>query len=73
MTWRSTLCRMLPGQNELDQCDVPNDIGTNSKLPTPPVIEAFAPLSEDEVRMLIAKSKSSSCCLDPIPTPLVKS
>ena len=60
-------------RNELDQCDVRNDNGTNSNLPTPPVIEAFAPLSEDDVRMLIAKSKSTSCCLDPIPTPLVKS
>ena len=42
-------------------------------LPTPPVIEVFAPLSEDDVRMLIAKFKSTSCCLDPIPTTLVKS
>lgn len=59
-------------RNELDQCDVPDDSGTNSNLPTPPVIEAFAPLSGDEVRMLIAESKSTSCCLDLIPTPLVK-
>ena len=36
-------------RNELDHCDVPNDSGTISNLPTLPVIEAFAPLSEDEV------------------------
>ncbi|KAL9977183.1 hypothetical protein ACROYT_G014561 [Oculina patagonica] len=62
-------------RNELDQCDVPNenDSGTNSNLPISPVIEAFVPLSEDDVRMLIANSKSTLCCLDPIPTPLLKS
>ncbi len=32
----------------------------------------FVPLSEDDVRKLIFKSKSTSCNLDPIPTPILK-
>ena len=73
MTWGSTLCRKLLARlrNELDQGDVSNDSGTNSDLTTPSVIETFAPLSEGDVRMLIANSKSTSCCLDPIPTPVI--
>ena len=32
----------------------------------------FSPLTEDEVRKLIKQSATKSCCLDPIPTQLVK-
>ena len=32
----------------------------------------FGPLTEDEVRKLIKQSATKSCCLDPIPTELVK-
>ncbi len=42
---------------------------------TPPpaaTFSTFSPLSEDNVRELIFKSKSASCDLDPIPTPLLK-
>ena len=59
-------------RDELDQCAVPDDSDTNSDSPTPLFIETFAPLTED-VCMLIASSKSTYCCLDPIPTPLLKS
>ncbi len=36
------------------------------------VLSSFKPLSEQEVRKLIFQSKSTSCSLDPIPTPLLK-
>ena len=68
-------------REELDQGYVPNDQGyvmddsvVNSDSTIPPTrIEAFELLAEDDVRMLIANSKSTSCCLDPIPTHLLKS
>ncbi|XP_068757976.1 uncharacterized protein [Montipora capricornis] len=60
-------------RDELDQCAVADDTDTNSDLPTPLFIETFTPLSEEDVCRLIANSKSTSCCLDPIPTPLLKS
>ena len=62
--------------DELDQCAVPDDGDTNSDSSTPLFIETFetfATLTEDDVCMLIGNSKSTSCCLDPIPTPLLKS
>ena len=59
--------------DELDQCAVPDDTDINSDSSTPLFIETLAPLTEDEVCMLIANSKSTSCCLDPIPTPPLKS
>ena len=61
--------------DELDQCAVPDNTGTNSDLTSPLYIfiETFTPLSEEGVFRLIANSKSPSCCLDPIPTPLLKS
>jgi len=66
---------------ELDQGYVPNDQGyvmddsvVNSDSIIPPThIEAFELLAEDDVRMLIANSKSTSCCLDPLPPHLLKS
>ena len=60
-------------RDELDQCAVEDDTDTNSDLPTPLFIETFTPLSEEDVCRLIANSKSTSCFLDPIPTPLLKS
>ena len=63
-------------RDELDQCAVPDDGDTNSDSSTPLFIETFetfATLTEDDVCMLIGNSKSTSCCLDPIPTPLLKS
>ena len=67
--------------DELDQGYVQNDQGyvlddsvVNRGSTIPPTrIEAFELLVEDDVRMLIANSKSTSCCLDPIPTHLLKS
>jgi hypothetical protein len=53
--------------------DVPDYSGTIPDPPAPSVFELFALLTEDDVRMLIANSKSTSCCLDPVPTPLLKS
>ena len=65
--------------DELDQGDVSDtqvqdDGAVNSDSLTHPTrIEAFKLLTEEDVRMLIASSKSTSCCLDPIPTHLLKS
>ena len=39
----------------------------------PPVFEEFVLLTDDDVRMLITNSKTTSCCLDPVPTSLLKS
>ena len=39
----------------------------------PTRIKAFELLAEDDVRVLIANSRSTSCCLEPIPTHLLKS
>ena len=66
---------------ELDQGYVPNDQGyvlddsdVNSDSTIPQTrIEAFELLAEDDVRVLIANSRSTSCSLDPIPTHLLKS
>ena len=60
-------------RDELDQCAVPDDGDTISDSSTPLFIETFATLTEDDVCILIGNSKSTSCCLDPIPTPLLKS
>ena len=68
-------------REELDQGYVPNDQSyvvddsvVNSDSTIPPIrIEAFELLAEDDVRVLIANSRSTSCCLDPIPTHLLKS
>ena len=68
-------------RQELDQGYVPNDqsyvlddSGVNSDSTICPTrIEAFELLAEDDVRVLIANSRSTSCCLDPIPTHLLKS
>ena len=49
-----------------------SDVNSNSTIP-PTRIEAFELLAEDDVRVLIANSRSTSCCLDPIPTHLLKS
>ena len=50
------------------------DSVANSDSTIPPThIEAFELLAEDDVRRLTANSKSTSCCLDPIPTNLLKS
>ena len=68
-------------REELDQGYIPNDqsyvlddsdVNSDSTIP-PTRIEAFELLAEDEVRVLIANSRSTSCCLDPIPTHLLKS
>lgn len=59
-------------RDELDQCAVPDNTDTNSDL-TSPFIDTFTPLTEEDVFRLIANSKSPSCCLDPIPKPLLKS
>ena len=68
-------------REELDQGYVPNDqsyvlddsdVNSDSSIP-PTRIEAFELLAEDDVRVLIANSRSTSCCLDPIPTHLLKS
>ena len=65
--------------DELDQGDasdtqVQDDGAVNSDSLTHPTrIEAFKLLTEEDVRMLIASSKSASCCLDSIPTHLLKS
>lgn len=61
-------------REELDQGYVPNDQSyvlddsdVNSDSTTPPTrIEAFELLAEDDVRVLTANSRSTSCCLDPI-------
>ena len=66
---------------ELDQGYVPNDQGyvlddsdVNSDSTIPQTrIEAFELLAEDDVRVLIGNSRSTSCSLDPIPTHLLKS
>ena len=47
-----------------------DNVGNSDTTIPPTRIEAFA---EDDMRMLIANSKSTSCCLDPIPTHLLKS
>ena len=66
---------------ELDQAYVPNDqsyvlddsdVNSDSTIP-PTRIEAFELLAEDDVLVLIANSRLTSCCLDPIPTHLLKS
>ena len=63
-------------REELDQGYVPNDqsyvlddsdVNSDSTIP-PTHIEAFELLAEDDVRVLIANSRSTSCCLDPIRT-----
>ena len=68
-------------REELDQGYVPNDqsyvldnsdVNSDSTIP-PTRIEAFELLAEDDVRVVIANSRSTSCCLDPIPTHLLKS
>ena len=68
-------------RQELDQGYVPNDqsyvlddrgVNSDSTI-SPTCIEAFELLAEDDVRVLIANSRSTSCCLDPIPTHLLKS
>ena len=57
-----------------DQSYVLDDSVVNSDSTIPPIrIEAFELLAEDDVRVLIANSRSTSCCLDPIPTHLLKS
>lgn len=75
---RKTLHRL---REELDQGYVPNDqsyvlddseVNSDSTIP-PTRIEAFEQVAEDDVRVLIANSRSSSCCLDPIPTHLLNS
>ena len=72
MTWGGTLCKkVIRLRDELDQCAVPDDTDTNSNLPTPLFIETFTSLTEDDVCVFMANS--SSCCRDPIPTPLLKS
>lgn len=63
-------------RDELDQCAVPDDSDTNTDSSTPLLVatfETFSTLTEDDVCMLIANSKSTSCCLGPISTPLMKS
>ena len=35
-------------------------------------LDTFAVVSEDDVRKLVMKSKTTSCALDPMPTKLVK-
>ena len=35
-------------------------------------LDTFAVVSEDDVRKLVVKSKTTSCALDPMPTKLVK-
>ena len=66
---------------ELDQGYIPNDqsyvlddsnVNSDSTIP-PTRTEAFELLAEDEVCVLIANSRSTSCCLDLIPTHLLKS
>ena len=37
------------------------------------MFEEFVLLTDDDVCMLIENSKTTSCCLDPVPTPLLKS
>ena len=68
-------------REELDQGYVPNnqsyvlddsDVNSDSTIP-PTRIEAFELLAEDDVHVLIVNSRSTSCCLDPIPTHLLKS
>ena len=71
MTWGGTLWKKVTRlRDELDQCAVPDDGDTNSDASIPLFIET---LTEDDVCMLLGNSKSTSCCLDPIPTPLLKS
>ena len=64
-------------RDELDQCAVPDDSDTNLSDSSIPLLiatfETFATLTEDDVCILIANSKSASCCLVPIPTLLLKS
>ena len=49
-----------------------SDVNSDSTIPQTR-IEAFELLAEDDVRVLIANSRSTSCSLDPIPTHLLKS
>ena len=57
-----------------DQSYVLDDSDVNSDSTIPPTCtEAFDQVAEDDVRVLIANSRSTSCCLDPIPTHLLKS
>ena len=61
-------------RDELHQCAVPDDSDTNGDSSTLLFIETFetfATLTED-VCMLIVNSKSTSYCLDPIPTACAK-
>ena len=57
-------------RHELDLVSVTmNDVTDYSDDPrAPPVL-----LTDDDLRMLVENSKSTSCCLDPVPTPLLKS
>ena len=52
-----------------EPCNFQCPVGTE-----PPVtsFSTFKPLSEDDVKKLVLKSKSAYCDLDPIPTPLLK-
>ena len=68
-------------REELDQGYVPNDqsyvlddsgLNRDSTIPLTR-IEVFEQVAEDNVCALIANSRSTSCCLDPIPTHLLKS
>ncbi len=45
---------------------------TNEGPPVCKVLEEFVPLTEEEVSILIAKSPSKSCELDPLPTSILK-
>ena len=62
-------------RDELDLVSVTmNDVPDYSDDPrAPPVFEEFVLLTDDDLRMLVENSKSTSCCLDPVPTPLLKS
>ena len=73
MTLESILCKKSADCAN-DQNYVLDDSDVNSDSTIPPTrIEAFELLAEDDVRVLIANSRSTSCCLDPIPTHLLKS
>ena len=72
-TLKGTLQKVTRLRDELDRGGVTDESDTNSDSQTPLCIPTFAPLTEDDVCMLIANSKSIFSCLDTIPTPLLRS
>ncbi|XP_048578893.1 uncharacterized protein LOC125560696 [Nematostella vectensis] len=69
---RDELDKGCSASENVQSSDLVNDC-TVETISLVPRMEAFKLLTEEDVRMLIKNSKCTSCCLDPIPTHLLKS